>query len=171
MTTITKNNHVSITTEPGNKEIIIVKEFDADRELVFKAFTDPYMYSQWIGPKGLNMKIDRFEPHNGGSYRFVQKDQKGHEFAFHGVYHEVLYPERIISTMEFEGLPEKGHVEMDTAKFEVLPGSRTRLTIQAIYQSLEDKDGIINNGMEKGIDEGFERLEELLSKNLTSWDI
>jgi len=171
MTTITKNNHVSITTEPGNKEIIIVKEFDADRELVFKAFTDPYMYSQWIGPKGLNMKIDRFEPHNGGSYRFVQKDQKGHEFAFHGVYHEVLYPERIISTMEFEGLPEKGHVEMDTAKFEVLPGSRTRLTIQAIYQSLEDKDGIINNGMENGIDEGFERLEELLSKNLTSWDI
>jgi len=101
----------------------------------------------------------------------VQKDQKGHEFAFHGVYHEVLYPERIISTMEFEGLPEKGYVEMDTAKFEVLPGSRTRLTIQAIYQSLEDKDGIINNGMEKGIDEGFERLEELLSKNLTSWDI
>jgi len=62
-------------------------------------------------------------------------------------------------------------VEMDTAKFEVLPGSRTRLTIQAIYQSLEDKDGIINNGMEKGINEGFERLEELLSKNLTSWDI
>jgi uncharacterized protein YndB with AHSA1/START domain len=171
MTTITKNNHVSITTEPGNKEILIVKEFDAERDLVFKAFTDPYLYSQWIGPKGLTMKIDRFEPRNGGSYRFVQKDGQGKEFAFHGVYHEVLFPERLITTMEFEGNPEKGHVELDTAKFETLPGSRTKLTIQAVFQSVEDRDGIINNGMEKGIDEGFERLDEILSRNLTSWDI
>lgn len=171
MTTITKNNQVSITVEPGVKEILIVKEFNVDRDQVFKTFTDPYLYSQWIGPKGLSTKIDRFEPRNGGSYRFVQKDQKGREYAFHGIYHEVLFPERIISTLEFEGLPERGHVELDTTRFEVLPGSRTKLTIQAIFQSLEDRDAMVKGDMEKGVEEGFERLDELLQKTITSWDI
>ena len=171
MTTITKNNQVRITIEPGIKEILIIREFNADRDQVFKAFIDPFLYPQWIGPKGLNTKIDRFEPRNGGSYRFVQKDSNGQVFAFHGVYHEILVPERIISTMEYEGLPEKGHVELDTAKFEALPDNRTRLTIQALYQSAEDRDRMVKNGMQKGVDEGFQRLEELLSSNLTNWDI
>ena len=171
MATITKSNHASITAEPGIKEVIIIKEFEADRDLVFKAFTDPYLYAQWIGPKGLTTRIDRFEPRNGGSYRFIQKDKDGKEYAFHGVYHEVLIPERIISTREFEGLSTRGHVELDTTTFESLPGNRTKLTIQAVFQSIVDRDGMVNSGMEKEIDEGFERLEELLTKNITSWDI
>lgn len=171
MATITKSNQANFTAEPGMKEIIISKEFDSDRELIFKAFTDPYLYAQWIGPKGLATKIEIFEPRSGGSYRFLQKDKNGKVFAFHGVYHEVLNPVRIISTLEYEGLSTRGHVELDTVKFELLPGNRTKLTIQAIFQSVEDRDGMINSEMEKGVNEGFERLEELLSKNITSWDI
>jgi len=171
MSTITKSNHVSITAEPGIKEITIVREFNAERVLVFKAFTDPEIYTQWIGPNGYSTKIIKFEPRSGGSYRFIQKDPEGREFAFHGVYHEVLSPERIISTMEFEGLPEKGHVELDTTLFEVIPENKTRLTIQSIYQTLEDRDGMINSGMQKGVEEGFDRLEEILEMNNSNWQI
>ena len=171
MATETKTNPAYITTEPNMKEIFIEKEFNFDRSLVFKAFTDPELYAQWIGPNNLTTKIERFEPRTAGSYRFVQSDKEGHEFGFHGVYHEVLSPERIISTMEYEGLPEKGHVEFDTTKFEALPGGRTRLTIQETYQSVEDKEEMLKSGMEHGITEGFERLEELLSRETNSWVI
>ena len=171
MTTITRSNRVSIITEPGTKEIRIVKEFNAERQLVFKAFTDPDMYAQWIGPNGYTTRIDRFEPRDGGYYRFIQKDPEGREFAFHGVYHEVISPERIVNTMEFEGLPEKGHVEFDTTRFEALPENKTRVTIQSLFQSVEDRDGMVKSGMQKGIEEGFERLEGLLSKDRISWEI
>ena len=100
-------NDTRITSEPGKQEIIIVREFAAARELVFKAFTDPLLYVQWLGPRGLAMTLETFEPRNGGSWRYIQKDANGNEYAFHGVNHEVLPPERIIGTFEFEGLPEK----------------------------------------------------------------
>ncbi len=171
MTTITRNDRVSIIAEPGVKEILIIREFNAERELVFKAFTNPDLYAQWIGPNGYTTKIDKFEPRNGGSYRFIQKDPEGREFAFHGVYHEVLSPERMISTMEFEGLPEKGHVEFDITRFDEIPENRTRVTIQSIYQSIEDRDGMIKSGMQKGVEEGFERLEGILSNGFSTWEI
>ena len=171
MATITRSNQTNITAEPGMKEIIVIKEFDTDRELVFKAFTDPYLYAQWIGPKGLTLKIEKFEPRDGGSYRFIQKDKNGKVFAFHGVYHEVLFPVRIIRTMEYERLSSRGHAELDTAKFELLPGNRTRLTIQTIFQTIEDRDRIINSDFDKDVNEKFNRLEELLSKNITSWEL
>jgi uncharacterized protein YndB with AHSA1/START domain len=122
------------------------------------------MYVQWLGPRRLTMKLPKFEPRDGGSYRFVHVDTGGTEYGFHGVYHEVLAPERIIGTFEFERLPEKGHVELDTTLFEELPGNRTKVTTQAVYQSVEDRDGMIQSGMETGVNEGFERLDELLAK-------
>ena len=94
-------NDTRITAEPGKQEIIIVREFAAARELVFKAFTDPLLYVQWLGPRGLAMTLETFEPRNGGSWRYIQKDANGNEYAFHGVNHEVLPPERIIGTFEF----------------------------------------------------------------------
>ncbi len=99
---------VKIIAEPGKQEIIITREFKAPRELVFEAFTDPKLYVKWLGPRDLTMTLETFEPRNGGSWRYIQKDQEGNEFVFHGVNHEVLAPERIIGTFEFEGLPEKG---------------------------------------------------------------
>lgn len=149
---------------PDKQELFIIREFDAPRELVFKAHTDPILYAQWLGPHGYTMVIDKFEPINGGSYRYIHKDKKGHQFSFHGVFHEVLAPELMIGTFEFEGLSEAGHVEFDTAKFEELPNNRTRLTTQAIYQSVADRNNMISSGMEKGIIEGYERLDLLLDE-------
>ena len=108
------------------------------------------------------MTLEKFEPRAGGSYRYIHKDPDGNEFAFHGVNHEVLAPERIISTFEFEGLPEKGHVVLETLRLEALPGGRTSLTVQSVFQSVADRDGMIQAGMERGVTEGYERLDALL---------
>jgi uncharacterized protein YndB with AHSA1/START domain len=153
-----------ITAETGKQEIIIIREFDAPQELVFKAFTDPELYIKWLGPRGLEMTLETFEPKNGGMWRYIQKDQDGNEFAFHGVNHEITAPERIISTFEFEGLPEKGHVILQTARFEALPGDRTKLTSQSVFQTVKDRDGMLQSGMEEGVKDSYDRLDELLQK-------
>jgi uncharacterized protein YndB with AHSA1/START domain len=100
-----KKNKTILTAEPGKQEIFVMREFDAPRELVFRAYTDPKLYVQWLGPRDLIMKLEVFEPTSGGRWRYIHKDQQGNEFGFHGVNHEVLPPERIIGTFEFEGLP------------------------------------------------------------------
>jgi uncharacterized protein YndB with AHSA1/START domain len=158
------DNKTKIVAEPGKQEIFITREFDAPRELVFKAFTDPELYKQWIGPRELTTDLETFESENGGSWRYIQKDPEGNEFAFHGVNHEVLAPERIIGTFEFEGLPERGHVILQTARFEVLPGDRTKLISQSVFQSIEDRDGMLQSGMEEGVNDSYNRLDELLEK-------
>jgi uncharacterized protein YndB with AHSA1/START domain len=158
------NNTIKVDAEPGKQEFIIIREFEAPRELVFKALTDPELYVQWIGPRGLETTIEKFEPKNGGSWRFTQRDEEGNEFAFHGVTHENKAPERIIGTFEFEGLPESGHVLLETIKLEELPGGRTKMIDQSVFQSVEDRDGMLGTGMEEGVNESYERLDELLEK-------
>lgn len=159
-----KNNPARIIAEPGKQEIIITREFDAPRELVFKAFTDSKLYAEWLGPRGFTTTLETFEPKNGGTWRYIQRDQGGNEYAFHGVNHEVTAPERIISTFEFEGLPEKGHVVLETAKFEALPDNRTKLTSQSVFQTVEDRDGMLQSGMEEGVNDSYDQLAELLEK-------
>ncbi len=156
-------NKTIMIAEPGKQEIFIVRELDAPRELVFKAFTDPKLYSQWLGPRRLTTRFEKLESKNGGSYRFINEDEKGNKFAFHGVYHEVLAPERIIGTFEYEGLPEKGHVSLEITKFEELPGGRTKLTTQDVFMSVADRDGMVQSGMEEGVNDSYDRLEELLA--------
>jgi uncharacterized protein YndB with AHSA1/START domain len=90
-------------------------------------------------------------------------DQDGNEYGFHGVFHEVS-PVRVIQTFEFEGLPESGHVTLETTKLEALPNGRTKLTSQSVFQSVSDRDGMIQAGMERGVNEGYERLDEILEK-------
>jgi len=161
---MTENKLTRITAEPGKQEILIEREFDAPRELVFKAFTDPELYVQWLGPRGYTMVLEKFEPRNGGSWRYIHTDADGNEYAFHGVNHEVSPPERIIGTFEFEGLPEKGHVTLETAHFETLPGNRTKFRAQSVFQSVEDRDGMLQSGMEEGVNDSYSRLDELLEK-------
>lgn len=156
-------NKTAISVEPGKQELFITREFDAPRELVFKAHTDPNLFAQWLGPRGLTTNLETFEPAHGGKWRFIQKDADGNEFAFHGVFHEVS-PERIVQTFEFEGLPESGHVILEILEFESLPNNRTRLTSQSVYRSVADRDGMVQAGMETGVVEGFERLDEILEK-------
>jgi uncharacterized protein YndB with AHSA1/START domain len=159
-----KKNQTVITAESGKQELFIIREFDAPRELVFKAHTDPDLYARWLGPRDLTTTLETFEPVSGGRWRFIQKDKDGNEFGFHGVNHDVTAPERIIGTFEFEGLPESGHVILETTKFESLPGGRTRVTTHSVYQSVEDRDGMVASGMESGVVDGFERLDEILEE-------
>ena len=161
-------NKTQLTVEPGKQELIVVREFDAPRELVFKAFTDQKLMERWLSPKKLKMKIHKFEPKDGGSWRYSHTDENGNEYTFRGVNHEVVAPERIIQTFEFEGLPEKGHVALETARFEVLPGNRTRLVNQTLFQSVADRDGMIASGMEGGMNEAYDQLDELLKEKIVS---
>ncbi len=155
-------NKTVITAEPGKQELFITREFDAPRELVFRAHTEPELYEQWVGPDDLKMTVERMDAVAGGSYRFVH-EREGHKYTFHGVYHEVLSPQRIIGTFEFDGLPETGHVIMGTTKFEDLGDGRTRLVHQSVFQSVADRDGMIQSGMERGVNDGYKKLDILLS--------
>lgn len=155
---------MAFVAEPGRQTVAITREFDAPRDLVFKAFTDPDQYIQWLGPRRYSMTLETFEPKSGGRWRYIQKDPKGNKFTFHGVYHEVSPPERIIGTFEFEGLAEKGHVLLETARFEEIAGERTALTILDVFLSVADRDGMVASGMERGMSESFDRLDELLAK-------
>ena len=153
-------NKTTITAEPSKQELFITREFDAPRELVYKAHTDPKLFVQWLGPRGYEMILETFEPVNGGKYRYVHKDKDGNEFGFHGAFHEMSI-DNMVQTFEFEGYP--GHVSLDTMTLEELPGNRTKATIHSVFQSVTDRDGMIQNGMEKGVREGYERLDELIA--------
>jgi len=157
-------NTTTITAEPGKQELLITREFDAPRELVFKTITDPQLIPQWWGPRYLSTEVDKMDLRPGGQWRYINRDAQGTVYAFHGVYHEVLAPERVIDTFEFEGLPETGHVTLETMRLEALPGARTRLTVQSIFQSIADRDGTLESGMEAGLRDTYDRLEELLAK-------
>lgn len=153
----------TITAEPDKHDYFITREFEAPRELVFKAFTDPELVIQWLGPTRLKMTIEKFESRDGGAYRYAHEEKDGRKYFFRGVNHEVLAPERIIGTFEFEGLPERGHVALQTARFEALPGGRTRVVSQSLFQSVADRDGMLRSGMERGLNQAFERLDNLLA--------
>jgi uncharacterized protein YndB with AHSA1/START domain len=156
-------NKVTVTAEAGKQELFITREFDAPRELVYKAHIDPKLYVQWPGPHGYEMILETFEPVSGGKYRYIHKDKDGNEYGFHGTFHE-MSEELMIQTFEFEGLPERGHVVLDTVRLEELPGNRTRVKIHSVYQSVEDRDGMVKSGMETGVREGYERLDDVLEK-------
>jgi uncharacterized protein YndB with AHSA1/START domain len=154
-------NKTVITAEPGVQELFITREFDAPRELVFKAHTDPNLFVQWLGPRGYEMALETFEPVSGGRYRYIHKDQNGNEYGFHGSFHEMSL-DHMIQTFEFEGFP--GHVSLDSMTLEELPDGRTKVTVHSVFQSVSDRDGMIQSGMERGVKEGYERLDEILEK-------
>jgi uncharacterized protein YndB with AHSA1/START domain len=153
-------NKTKITAEPGKQELFITREFDAPRELVFKAHTDPNLFVQWLGPRGYEMILETFEPVSGGAYRYIHKDQTGNEFAFHGTFHEMSL-ERMVQTFEFEGYA--GHVSLDSMTLEELPNNRTKIIIQSVFQSVSDRDGIIQNGMDRGINDGYDKLDAIMA--------
>ena len=155
-------NKTTVTAEPNKQELFITREFDAPRAMVFKVFTTPEYMAKWLGPKDMEVIFDYYEGGSGGKYRYYSVDQFGNKWAFQGVIHEVAAPERAIQTFEFEGLPERGHVSLETATFEVLDGNRTKVTIQSVFKSVADRDGIVMSGMEKGVTEGFEKMDGIL---------
>ena len=152
-----------ITAEPGMPLITITREFDAPRDLVFRAHIDPELLVQWLGPRGLTTTIDRYDAHDGGTWRYVQKDADGNEYGFHGVFHGTPSPDAIVQTFEFEGVP--GHVMLATTTLEQRDG-RTLMRSVSSFQSVEDRDGMAASGMEHGVRDSGDRLEELLARQL-----
>jgi uncharacterized protein YndB with AHSA1/START domain len=126
---------------------------------VFKVLTDPNAVPQWWGPRILTTTVEKMDVRPGGIWRFVQRDPDGNEYAFHGEYREIVPPERTVSTFEFEGMP--GHVVIETMTLEEHDG-KTTLTETSLFESMEDRDGMLNSGMEAGASEGMDRLAELL---------
>lgn len=150
---------LNLIAEPGQLDIRMSREFNAPRELVFKACTEPALVAQWWGPREVTTTVDKLEPRMGGIWRFVQRDADGNEYGFRGVFHEVTAPERLVYTFEFEPMP--GHILLETITFEEHNG-KTRLVDTSVFQTVEDRDGMIASGMEGGAEESWDRLEELL---------
>jgi uncharacterized protein YndB with AHSA1/START domain len=156
-------NKTEVTAAPGGREVIITRVFDAPKAKVWRAFSEPELVVQWLGPRKYKMEIDKWDMKPGGSYRYLHKGDDGSEFGFHGLIHGIYGQDKVVQTFEFEGLPEPGHVAMDTLLLEEQDG-KTKVTTISVFQTVEDRDGMIQSGMEGGVTEGHERLDELLVK-------
>jgi uncharacterized protein YndB with AHSA1/START domain len=146
---------------PSEREIRLEREFDAPRERVFAVMIDPALISEWWGPRGTTTVVDQMDVRPGGAWRYVVRNQDGSETAFRGTYREIVAPERIVQTFEWEGMP--GHVSVDSAVLEDL-GDRTRLVTTSLFHTIEERDGMLASGMEGGAGDTYNRLEELLAR-------
>jgi uncharacterized protein YndB with AHSA1/START domain len=152
---------LEITAEPGVPFVDFSREFDAPRDLVFRAHTDPELLAQWLGPAKYKMTVDRLEVRDGGTWRYVNTDDAGNEYGFHGVFHGNPSPDAMVQTFEFEGAP--GHVSLDSLKLEERNG-RTIARGRSVFQSVEARDAMVQGGMEDGMADGYRRLDELLAR-------
>jgi uncharacterized protein YndB with AHSA1/START domain len=159
--TSTSTRETTIESDPKVPLVRIVREFDAPPAKVFRAHTDPELLVQWLGPRGLEMTVDHYDCRTGGSYRYVHK-QGGEEYGFHGCFHEVRPSELIVQTFTFEGMPDG--VALEKLVLEDIGGGRTRLTATSLVDSFEGRDAFVASGMETGVVEGYERLDEVLAR-------
>ncbi len=155
------DNGLKLIAEPGRQEIVITRVFDAPRELVFRTYTDPSLIPQWWGPRNTTTVVDAMDVRPGGAWRYVNRGADGSEHWFHGYYHEIAAPERLVHTFEYEGTP--GHALLETVTFDEVDG-KTRLTDSSVFQSVEDRDGMLKAGMEEGARELMDRFAELLAR-------
>jgi len=156
-----QSTRLATVTTPAEREIRIERVFDAPRDRVFAVYTDPSLIPEWWGPRSTTTIVDVMEPRTGGSWRFVARESDGSETAFRGAYREVTPPERIVQTFEWEGMP--GHVSVETAVFEDL-GDRTKVTTTSVFHTTEERDGMLGSGMEGGMNQTYQRLDELLER-------
>ncbi|MDQ3696302.1 MAG: SRPBCC family protein [Chloroflexota bacterium] len=157
---MTSDSNPTTFTRLSDREGSMSRVFDAPRELVFSAYTDPAHIPHWWGPRDVKTTVDTMDVKPGGAWRYVHRGADGAEYGFRGEYREVVPPERLVSTFEFEPMP--GHIVVDTAIFEDLDG-KTRLTVTSLFQSAADFDGMLESGMESGATESWDRLAELLA--------
>lgn len=150
-----------LVAEPGRQEVVLTRTFDAPRELVFRMMTDPEQIPNWWGPADAPTTVEQMDVRFGGAWRFVSRDSSGAEAAFRGVYHVVQPAERLVYTFEFEGMP--GHVLMETIDLYDEDG-KTRVVDTSVFQTVDDRDGMVQSGMESGATESMERLAVLLGK-------
>ena len=159
--TATSTHETQIDADPRVPLVRITREFDAPPEKVFRAHTDPDLLVQWLGPRGIEMRIDHFDCRTGGSYRYVH-GRGEEEYGFHGCFHEVRPDELIVQTFTYEGVPDG--VALERLVLEDLGDGRTRLTATSLVDSFEGRDAFLASGMEVGVREGYERLDEVLAR-------
>jgi len=147
-------------TTPTDREIRIERVFDAPRERVWQAMTDPKLVAQWWG-RGNKLVIERLELERGGHWRFVEHGDHGVS-GFEGRYREVSPPRRLVMTFEWDGMP--GHVAVDTVELEDLGGERTKVVTTSLFHTREERDGMLQSGMEQGLHEGYAALDRLLAR-------
>jgi uncharacterized protein YndB with AHSA1/START domain len=148
-------------TTPTDRQIHVERVFDAPRDRVFAAFTDPKLIPEWWGPRDTTTVVDQMDVRPGGSWRFVIRNSDGSETGFRGTYREITPPERVVQTFEWEGMP--GYVSVETATFEDL-GDRTKVTTTSLFHTTEERDGMLESGMERGLNESYARLDDLLAR-------
>ena len=153
-------HQTEIVADPDVPLVRITREFDAPPSTVFRAHTDPELLVQWLGPRGVTMEVDHFDCRTGGSYRYLHR-QGGEEYGFHGCFHEVRPAELIVQTFTYEGFPDG--VALEKLVLEDLGDGRTRLTATSLVDSFEGRDAFLASGMETGVVEGYERLDEVLA--------
>jgi uncharacterized protein YndB with AHSA1/START domain len=155
------SNPVVIDAAPGQSYADITREFEAPVAAVFRAHADPELFKVWIGPRSENTVITHWDFRSGGGYRFEQTEGDGETYAFRGVFHTVIENELIIQTFEYEGWPNE--VSLDRIAFEELPGGRSRIVDHSVFPTVEALEAMIEQGMEYGMREGYEKLDELIA--------
>jgi uncharacterized protein YndB with AHSA1/START domain len=157
----TKTTHeTEITLDTDVPLVRIVREFDAPPDKVFRAHADPELFARWNGPRGMETRIDHHDCRTGGSWRYVMS-QDGEDYAFRGCFHDVRPNELIVQTFTWEGMPDG--VALEKLVFEDLGDGRTRLSCTSLVDSFEDRDAFVASGMEVGVVEGYQRLDEVLA--------
>jgi len=156
----TSTHETEIVADPRVPLIRITRTFEAPPAKVFRAHTDPDLLVRWLGPRGMGMQIDYFDCRTGGSFRYVNT-RDDFEAAFRGCFHEVRPAEVIVQTFTFEGFPDG--VALERLVFEDTGDGRTVLTSTSLVDSFESRDAFLASGMEVGVREGYERLDELLA--------
>ena len=151
-------NERTVTARAGEQSIAFTREFEAPAALVFAAHTDPALLGRWTGPRGTEMRVREFDARTGGCWSYVIQGASG-EWAFHGSFHEVTAPGRLVQTWEFEGDP--GNPTFEVLTFSDLPGGRSRLEGLSLFLTVEARDAMLG-GMDEGLDENFHRLDELI---------
>jgi uncharacterized protein YndB with AHSA1/START domain len=156
----TRTNETEIHIDPKVPLVRITREFDAPPAKVFRAHADPELVARWNGPREMEVHIDHLDCRTGGSYRYVHV-RGNEEYGFRGSFHEVRPDELIVQTFTYEGMPDG--VALEKLAFEDLRGGRTRLTATSLVDSFEDRDAFVASGMEEGVRDGYEKLDELLA--------
>lgn len=154
-------NQTEITADPTLPTIRIVREFDAPPAQVYRAWIDPALVEKWLGPKDTPTRIEHWDARTGGSWRYASWRDGEKIASFYGSFHEIRPEQRLVQTFTYEGFPDG--VSLETATFEDLGGGRTRVTILGVVDSLQARDAILASGMEKGVVEGYEQLDDLLA--------
>jgi uncharacterized protein YndB with AHSA1/START domain len=158
-------NHTTEFVIPDDgQEVIVRRTFDAPRALIFNAHVDPAVVPRWWGPRHLSTEVDVLDARPGGMWRFVNRDSDGELFAFHGVFHTVTAPERLVFTFEFEGAT--GGIVLRETVLEERAG-KTYLTDRSVFLSRQDRTEMIGANMESGLRESMDRLNEVVDAELS----